>query len=121
MDAEDLKKRTQLFGLRVINLVETLPNTRSSMVIGNQLLRSGTSVGSNYRSACRGRSRPDFISKLGIAIEEADESLYWMELIVEAGLIQDERLSPLMAEANEIIAILTALYITAKANRGITQ
>jgi len=73
MDAEELKKRTKQFGLRVIRVVESLPNTRVATVIGNQLLRSGLSVGANYRAACRGRSKPDFASKVGIAIEEADE------------------------------------------------
>jgi four helix bundle protein len=83
-------------------------------VIGNQLLKAGTSVGANYRSALRGRSRPDFIAKLGIAIEEADESLYWMEMLVEAELMTPERLNPLMQEANELISILTTTVKTAR-------
>jgi four helix bundle protein len=87
VDAEELKIRTKQFALRVIRLVEALPNTRISNAIGNQLLRSGTSVGANYRAACRGRSRPDFVSKVGIAIEEADESLYWMEMLIESGIL----------------------------------
>jgi len=116
MDAEELKKRTKQFGLRGINVVEALPNTRTANVIGNQLLRSATSVGVNYRSACRGRSKVDFISKIGIAIEEADESLYWMELLIEAGIVLEERLSPLMQEANELVAILTASVKTARVN-----
>jgi four helix bundle protein len=87
VDAEELKIRTKQFALRVIRLVEALPNTRISNTIGNQLLRSGTSVGANYRAACRGRSRPDFVSKVGIAIEEADESLYWMEMLIESGIL----------------------------------
>ncbi len=77
----DLKKRTKAFALRVIALVESLPRSRTANVIGNQLLRSGTSVGANYRSACRGRSTAEFISKMGIVEEEADESLFWMELL----------------------------------------
>ena len=116
MDAEELKKQTKQFGLRGINVVEALPNTRTANVIGNQLLRSATSVGANYRSACRGRSKVDFISKIGIAIEEADESLYWMELLIEAGIVLEERLSPLMQEANELVAILTASVKTARVN-----
>jgi len=116
MDSDELKQRTKSFGLRVIRLVNALPPNRSADVIGKQLLRSGTSVGANYRSACRGRSRPDFISRINISIEEADESLYWMELLIEAGLVSDSRLSELMQEADELIAILTASAKTARAN-----
>jgi four helix bundle protein len=100
----------------VIRLVEALPKSRTAGMIGYQLLRSGTSVGSNYRSACRGRSRPDFTSKVGIAIEEADESLYWMEMLIESGIVPDERLNSLMQEANELIAIFTASVKTARSN-----
>lgn len=116
MNSQDLKKRTKQFGLRVIRVVECLPSTRSANVIGNQLLRSGTSVGANYRSACRGRSKPAFISKASIAIEEADESQYWMELLVESGLMPEKKLSALRKEADEIVAILTASVKTARAN-----
>jgi four helix bundle protein len=99
IDAGEMKRRTKQFGLRVIRLVDVLPSTRTASVIGNQLLRSGTSVGANYRSACRGRSKPDFVSKIGIAIEEADESLYWMEMLIESGQVAEERLTGLMKEA----------------------
>jgi len=116
MDAEELKRRTKQFGLRVIHLVESLPSTRTANVIGSQLLRSATSVGANYRSACRGRSKADFISKAGIAIEEADESQYWLEMLVEAGLVKESLLAELMKEANEIVAILTASVKTARAH-----
>ncbi len=116
MDAEELKKRTKQFGLRVIKLTEALPSAKAANVIGNQLLRSGTSVGANYRSACRARSKPDFISKASIAIEEADESLYWMEMLVEAEIMPKEKLLALMKEANEIVAILTASVKTARAS-----
>ncbi len=116
MTPEELKKRTKQFGLRCIKVVDALPNSRVADVLGRQLLRSATSVGANYRSACRGRSKPDFISKVGIAIEEADESLYWLEMIVEAGLLLEEKLGDLMKEANEIIAILTASSQTAQRN-----
>jgi len=108
MDEEELKDRTKKLGLRVINLVNALPKSPSSDVIGRQLLRSGTSVGANYRAACRGKSKKDFVYKLEIAIEEADESLYWLELIVEAGILPEERLTALMQECDEIISILTA-------------
>jgi four helix bundle protein len=116
MDAEELKKRTKQFGLRVIKLIDSLPSSKSANVIGNQLLRSGTSVGANYRAACRARSKPDFISKASISIEEADESLYWMEMLVEAEITPKEKLTALMKEADEIVAILTASVKTARAS-----
>jgi four helix bundle protein len=117
MDADELKKRTKAFGLRVIKPVEALPASKSADVIGKQLLRSATSVGANYRSALRARSKPDFISKLSIAIEEADKSLFWMEMLTEAAIIAPpERLSPLMQEADELIAILTATVKTTRHN-----
>jgi four helix bundle protein len=115
MDAQELKQRTKQFGLRAINLVDSLPSTAVARAVGNQLLRSGTSVGANYRAACRARSRPDFISKVGIAIEEADESLYWMEILIEAGIVPKDKLSPLMQEGDALIAILTASAKTARA------
>ncbi|OGO29550.1 MAG: four helix bundle protein [Chloroflexi bacterium RBG_16_54_18] len=108
MDAEELKKRTKSFGIRVIKLVEALPNSNTARIIGNQLLRSGTSIGANYHSALRARSKTDFISKIGIVIEETDESLYWMEILAEINLVSKERLSELMQEANE----LTSIFIT---------
>ena len=116
MNAEELKKRTKQFGLRCIKVVESLPNTRTGDVLGKQLLRSGTSVGANYRSACRAQSKPTFISKIAIAIEEADESQFWLEMIVEAGLMPLKKLTALMKESDEIVAILTASSKTAKAN-----
>jgi four helix bundle protein len=115
VDSEELKARTRDFGIRVIRLVEALPKSQSSGVIGRQPLRSGTSVGANHRSACRARSRPDFISKVGIAIEEADESLDWMEVLIQAGITDKNPLAPLMHEGNELIAILTASVETARA------
>ena len=114
MDKEDLKFRTKQFALRVMKLTEGLPQRQSDRVIGNQLVRSGTSVGANYRSACRGRSKAEFISKLGIALEEADESAYWLELIVESKLLKKDLVAPLLSEANELAAILFASIKTAK-------
>jgi four helix bundle protein len=114
VQGDDLKRRTKAFALRVIKLVEALPKTRTADVIGRQLLRCGTSVGANYRAAARARSTADFIAKMGIVEEEADESLYWMELLVESGLIDAERLAPLMAETNEIVAIIVASINTAR-------
>lgn len=116
MNAEEMKQRTKRFGLEVIRLVESLPKTRTADVIGRQLLRAGTSVGANYRAACRGRSKADFISKAGIVIEEADESIYWMELLQEARLAPEIRSKELMKEADELVAILTASVKTARKN-----
>ena len=87
MNADDFKKRTKQFALRILKLVEALPNTVAGRTIGVQLVRSGTSVGSNYRAACRGSSKAEFIAKLGIVEEEADESAYWLELIIEGALL----------------------------------
>jgi four helix bundle protein len=108
MDTEGLKKRTKEFGLRVIKLTGALPSSRAAAVIGRQLLRSGTSVGASYRSACRARTKPDFVSKAGMAIEQADESLYWMEMLAAAGIMPKDKMAGLMKEAEELIALLTA-------------
>ena len=116
MNAEELKRRTKRFGLSVIKLVETLPNTATARTIGHQLLRSGMSVGANYRAACRGKSKADFIAKAGISLEEADECLYWMELLQEAKILPVERLKELMKESDELVAIFTASIKTARAN-----
>ena len=116
MDADELKTRTKQLGLRIIKLIEALPPSKAANVIGNQLLRSGTSIGANYRAACRARSKPDFVSNASIAIEEADESLYWMELLAEAQIIPKDRLAALMKEVDEIVAILTASVKTARAS-----
>lgn len=116
MDAEELKRRTKKFGLDVIKLVESMPSTQTGRVIGNQLLRSALSVGANYRAACRGRSKAEFISKIGITIEEADESQHWLEMLADAGLVPQDKLKSLAKEANELIAILTASAKTAREN-----
>lgn len=114
MDAEELKRRTKAFSLRIIRLVESLPNTATARVIGNQPLRAGTSVGANYRAACRARSQADFISKIGVVEEEADESAYWLELLIEAGILPADKLKNLLTEANELTAIFAASGRTAK-------
>ena len=116
MDAEELKTRTKQFGLRLIKLVESLPSTSTARTIGNQLLRSGVSVGANYRAACRGKSKADFIAKAGISLEEADECLYWMEILQEANIVPADKLKDLMKEADELVAIFTASIKTARAN-----
>ena len=114
MEQKDLKKRTKEFALRIIRLVEALPKSRTADIIGRQLLRSGTSVGANYRAACRARSTPEFIAKLGIVEEEADESLFWMELLIEAGIVESGKLEDLMKEADEILAIIVSSIKTAR-------
>ena len=114
MDQEQMKIRTKNFAKRVINLCRILPETREGKLIGNQLFRSGTSVGANYRAACRGRSRADFIAKLGIVLEEADESLYWLEILAETEIIKPDLLRSLMNEAEELVSIFVASLNTAK-------
>ena len=114
MNEEDLKRRTKQFGLRVIKLVESLPSTTTARTIGHQLLRSGMSVGANYRSACRGRSKADVVAKTGISLEETDECLYWMEMLQEAGIFPGERLKDLVKEADQLVAIFTASIKTAR-------
>jgi four helix bundle protein len=104
----ELKARTKLFARRVLHLVEALPRSRSAGVVAGQLGRSGTSVGANYRSACRARSTADFISKLGIVEEEADESAFWMELIIEEGMLPAGKVQALWDEANAITAIMVS-------------
>ena len=111
--AEDFHQRRFEFGSRVIRLVESLSKTDGAGVIGKQLLRCATTVGANYRVAARARSRADFIAKMGIVEEEADESGFWLEMIVDAGLMSDARVKPLVQEANEITAMLVASRKTA--------
>ncbi len=118
MNKDEMKLRTKQYALRIIKLVEKLPRTRTSEVIGRQLLRSGTSVGANYRSACRAKSRADFISKMGTVEEEADESIYWMELLAETGLINLDEISDLLDEGNQIVAITISSIRTTKKNKS---
>ncbi|MDY6876076.1 MAG: four helix bundle protein [Chloroflexota bacterium] len=108
MDKEQFMARTKSLALRVIKLVEALPKNHTASVIGKQLLRSATSVGANYRAACRARSTADMIAKLKIVEEETDETLYWLELLVEANIMPEDRLGPLMTETDEILAMTVA-------------
>jgi four helix bundle protein len=101
MKSAELQERTKKFALRVLNLIENLPDTIRGRVVANQLARSATSVGANYRAACRGRSRAEFASKLGTVAEEADESLYWLELIHDGEFIPQKKVIPLLREADE--------------------
>lgn len=120
----NLEERTRAFALRVIKLSEAIPDTAVGRVIKGQLLRAGTSVGANYRAAKRAKSNADFISKMGTVEEEADETMYWMELLVEAGLMSEKRISELYQEANEIVSMTVASIKTARrrnSERGATN
>jgi len=117
MTEAQFKERTKQYGLRIIRLVEALPDTRTASIIGCQLLRAGTSVGANYRAACRGRSVADTLSKLAIVEEEADETLYWMELLVESNLIPKRQLQPLLEEGDELVAMTVASIKTLRSQQ----
>jgi len=117
MNSEELKKRTKKFALSVIEAVKKFPRTMPGEIVGRQVVRSATSVGANYRSACRGRSHADFIAKLGIVEEEADETLYWLELAVDSQLITAQEAAPLLKEADELTAIFAASRKTARRNK----
>lgn len=108
MTESELKKRTKDFALRILKLVAALPKTVAGRTIGGQLARSGTSVPANYRAACRARSKAEFISRLGVVEEEADESALWLELIMEGGLMKRTLVQPLWDEADELVAIMTS-------------
>jgi len=114
MTQEEMKTRTKQFALRVIRLVESLPNNKAGKVIGSQLLRSGTAVGANYRASYRAKSNADSINKLSIVEEEADESIYWMELLVENEIIKKNLLLNLMDEGNQILSIVVSAIKTSK-------
>ncbi|BBD57167.1 hypothetical protein PCC7805_04360 (plasmid) [Planktothrix agardhii] len=108
MDEVKFKERTKSLAVRVIRLVTALPSNTTGQVLGKQLLRSATSVGANYRAACRAKSTADFINKLKIVEEEADETLYWLELLIEANLIPEDKLKSLISETNEILAMIVS-------------
>jgi four helix bundle protein len=114
---ERRKRRTKLFGLRIIKLVAALPRTAAGRTIGGQLIRAGTLVGANYRASCRARSRAEFIARLGIVEEEADESGYWLELIVDSGMMKLRLIQPLLSEADELVAIMVSSRVSAARNK----
>lgn len=113
----DLKKRTKNFALRVIQLVEGLPKTETAREIGKQLLRSGTSVAADYRAACRARSNADFVAKLGIVEEETDESVFWIEMLVDTGLLKQNLVEDLIDEGNQLTAIWVTSIRTARGGK----
>ena len=114
MTPEELKRRTKNFALRIIHLIDMLPHTTTAREIGKQLLRSGTSVATNYRSACRARSKPEFIGKIGVVIEEADESAFWLEIILEGKLLQHTEVESIRQEAEELTRIMSKSRATAR-------
>jgi four helix bundle protein len=108
VNEQEFKRRTKNIAIRVLTLVEALPRSVSGSVIGRQIVRSGTAIGSNYRAACRALSRADLIAKLGHVEEEADETLYWMELLIERQIVAAQKLQPLMSDVNEVLAMTVA-------------
>ena len=114
MNSEDLKKRLKVFALRIIKLSDSLPNNMTGKTLGNQIIRSGTSPGANYRSACLGKSDKDFLNKLKMVEEELDETLYWMELIVESGIVKAELMKDLIKENIELFKIIVSSITTMK-------
>src|SRR5262245_58378381 len=117
MTTDEMKARTKAFSLRIIKLVEAMPSGRTADVIGKQLVKSGTSVGANYRAACRAKSNADFIAKMAIVEEEADECVYWLELIVESGLMKKELVESLVDEADQLVAIVVSSINTARGHK----
>ena len=110
----DLRLRTKQFALRIIRLWRTLPSSEEARILGKQLLRCGTSVGANYRAACRARSKAEFIAKIGIVLEEADEAVFWLELLIEVGIGSHDKVQELAKEADELTSIFVASLCTAK-------
>jgi four helix bundle protein len=119
-DGRELRARTKQFALRILRLYRALPAKEEARILGRQVLRSGTSVGANYRAACRARSRAEFIAKLGIVLEEADETVFWLELLLEGGIVKHEKLDALLKEAEELTAIFVTSLCTAKGLRPST-
>ena len=117
MDKEELKTRTKEFALNIIKLVNGLPNTKDANVIAYQVMKSGTSIGANYRAALRGRSHAEFVSKIGIVEEEADETAFWLELLVDSGISNTPQTTDLLNESLELTAIFTATGRTAKKSK----
>ncbi len=115
--AEELKNRTKSFAIRVIKLFRSLPRTEEARVIGRQILRSATSIAANYRAVCRARLKAEFIAKVGVVVEESDETVLWLELLVDADIVPQSRMAKLLQEANELLAIFAASQYTARARR----
>lgn len=112
--ADELKMRTKKFAIRIVRLFQALPHREDARTLGKQLLRSGTSVGANYRAVCRSRSKAEFLARLGIVVEEIDETVFWLELLVEANIVSQQRLGSRQQEAKELLAIFASSQLTAK-------
>ena len=112
--AAELKNRTKQFAIRIVRLFRSLPKTEEARIIGKQMLRSGTSVAANYRAVCRARSKAEFIAKIGIVVEEADETVLWLELLVDTDIVPENRMASLLSESNELLAIFAASQHTAR-------
>jgi len=119
--AEELKNRSKQFAIRIVKLFRSLPKTEEARVIGKQVLRSGTSVAANYRAVCRARSKAEFIAKIGVVVEEADETVLWLELLVDTEIVPANRMSSLLSESNELLAIFAASQYTARKRRRLNQ
>jgi four helix bundle protein len=111
---EELRDRTKKFAVRIVKMYRSLPHTADSQVVGKQLLRCGTSVAANYRAACRGRSRAEWIAKIGLVVEEADETVFWLEMLTDCDIVTAERCTDILKEARELSAIFTASRHTAR-------
>ncbi len=114
MDQSEMKRRTKAFAIKVVRIFESLPQKGAAVVLGRQLLRSGTSAGANYGSACRSKSTADFAAKMGFVEEEIDETMYWLELFMEIGVLRTEEMENILKEANELLAIVVASIKTAQ-------
>jgi four helix bundle protein len=114
---EELRDRTKKFAVRVVRVYRTLPFKTDAQVLGKQLIRSGTGVAANYRAACRSRSKAEWVAKIGIVVEEADETVFWLEMLSDCDIVPFKKLEALMAEARELTAIFTASHFTARKNR----
>jgi four helix bundle protein len=114
---EELKKRSKQFAIRIVKLFRSLPRTEEARIMGRQVLRASTSVAANYRAVCRARSKAEFIAKIGVVVEEADETVFWLELLVDTEIVRETRMRKLMNEANELLAIFAASQRTARRKR----
>jgi four helix bundle protein len=114
--AETLKKRTKSFAIRIVKLYRALPNTGEAKVIGNQFIRSGTAIAANYRASCRARSTAEFIAKIGVVVEEADETVFWLEMLVDCEIFSESKMKEMIQEGNELLAIFAASQSTSKKN-----
>jgi four helix bundle protein len=115
--SQELKNRTKQFAIRIVKLFRSLPKTEEGTILGRQMLRSGTSVAANYRAVCRSRSKAEFIAKIGVVVEESDETVLWLELLVDTDIVRESRMTSLLAEANELSAIFAASHYTARQNK----